>query len=90
MPIVHGVPTYGKFGGPGWFAGHWIPLEDGYVITDDDREVKPIDKLDALFKAHDDACFEAEGFSGADRAAAEARANADLIHGLATLNPANP
>ncbi|MFH0785589.1 MAG: hypothetical protein V2B20_27090, partial [Pseudomonadota bacterium] len=90
MLIVHGVPTYGKFGGPGWFAGHWIPLKDGYKIDSEDLKVEPKDNLDALFKAHDYACFDAEAKSGSERAAAEARANADLIHGLATLNPANP
>lgn len=40
-------PRYGNWGGPGWSCGRWCP--PGVV----DWEVKPVDAMDELFRAHD-------------------------------------
>lgn len=42
--------VYGNWCGPGWTAGQYKDAKD---LTDEDREVPPIDELDAHCKTHD-------------------------------------
>ncbi|MDO9011569.1 MAG: hypothetical protein Q7U78_07125 [Gallionella sp.] len=55
--VVNGLPTYGKWGGPGWSAGELVPA--GAHLTDAQKAVDGKDDLDRLFKAHDIAYDEA-------------------------------
>jgi len=49
MGIVNGLPTYRKWGGPGWSAGE----EVNGPLTPEQKAIPAEDPLDALFKAHD-------------------------------------
>ena len=84
--VVNGLPTYGNFGGAGWFGGNAI--DPGSPIDPKLSEVPPIDPLDALFREHDLEYYDAESVSDrSERAKAFALADLNLLVGMNYLDP---
>ena len=68
------VPTYGNYGGPGYTEGAFGPLVAPYE--------PPVDALDALFLAHDEAT------AAAATPGEQAVADLGLLRGVVALTPA--
>lgn len=56
------IPRYGNWGGVGWSGGTWC---NDPALTDWDAE--PIDYMDEIFKAHDEAYQTGKNLDIADR-----------------------